>query len=196
MTEGADTPSFASGLLFEYMALTNVLDRDVVSARSVLLMGDSQFARRQLARVVVADIEATVGSMIQVAVRIHHPGTEPFTAAEYELLQERVAELRDENAPFQPTARLTTKANIRFAFSVFTRALNTDYSLPTDDAAWTSVMGAIAIRDRITLPKSAKELEISDDELRMLHEADVWFDERCAEAIRSTGQLATPGRTA
>src|SRR5689334_20233545 len=95
MTEGAGNPSFASGLLFEYLALTNVLDRDVVVARAVLLESDSQFARRQLARVVVADIEATVGSMIQVAFRVQRTGADPFTAEEYALLEERVAELRD-----------------------------------------------------------------------------------------------------
>lgn len=196
MTEGAANPQFAGGLLFEYMAVTNVLDRDVVSARAVLLAGDSQFARRQFARVVVADIEATVGSMIQIALRIHHAGADPFTPSEYALLEERVAELRDATAPFEPNARLTTKANIRFAFSVFTRALQTDYTLPADDGAWTAVLGAIAIRDRITLPKSTHDLEISDDELRLLHEADVWFDVHCAEAIKSAGQALQAGRTA
>jgi hypothetical protein len=187
MTEGAANPQFAGGLLFEYMALTNVLDRDVVSARTVLLAGDSQFARRQFARVVVADIEATVGCMIQVALRIHRAGAEPFTPEEYALLQERVSELRDPNAPFEPTARLTTKANIRFAFSVFTRALHTEYTLPFDDDGWSTVLTAIAIRDRITLPRSAGDLEVSPEEMRTLHEADIWFDKRCAEALRSTG---------
>lgn len=188
MSEGAANPQFAGGLLFEYSALTNVLDRDVVSARTVLLAGDSQYARRQFARAVVADIEATVGAMIQVALRIHRAGSDPFTAEEYALLQERVAELSDPNAPFEPTARLTTKANIRFAFSVFTRALHTEYTLPLDDQGWSTVMTAIAIRDRITLPRTAADLEISPDEMQILHEADIWFDKRCAEALKRAGQ--------
>lgn len=195
MTEGA-TSSFASGLLFEYIALTNVLDRDVVASRSALVEHDTQFNRRQFVRTVVADIEGTVGSMIRIALRMHHAGADPFTAGEYALLHERVLELRAPDAVYEPAAKLTTKSNIRFAFSIFTRAVQSDYVLPADESQWSPLLRALDVRDRITLPKSAHDLDISDDELRIVHEADVWFDERCADATKHTRYKAQPERSA
>ena len=105
-------------------------------------------------------------------------------------------DLRETTAPYEPAAKLTTKANIRFAFSVFGRALRSDYTLAVDDAGWTSIVQTFAIRDRITLPRSARELDITDDEIRTVHAADVWFDERCAEAMRRARYEAAPERTA
>jgi hypothetical protein len=196
MTEGASDPPFATALLFDYIALTNVLDRDVVASRTALLQVDSQFTRRQFVRAVAADIEATIGSMIRIALGVYRAEDEPFTPAEYALLQERVLELRQAGTAYEAAARLTTKTNIRFAFSVFARAIESHNSLPAQDSEWTALEQTLAIRDRITVPKSSLELDISDDELRVVHEADIWFDTHCAEALKTSRYEVRPERTA
>jgi hypothetical protein len=196
MTEGASDPPFATALLFDYIALTNVLDRDVIAARTALIQVDSQFARRQFVRAVAADIEATIGSMIRIALGVYRAEDEPFTPEEYALLQERVLELRQAGTAYEAAARLTTKTNIRFAFSVFTRAIDSHNSLPPQDSEWTALEETLAIRDRITVPKSSLDLDISDDELRVVHEADVWFDTHCTEALKTSRYEVQPQRTA
>jgi hypothetical protein len=185
MAESASNPPFATGLLFEFIALTNVLDRDVVASRSALLEADSQFTRRQFLRAVTAKIEATVGGMIRIALGVYRGGEEPFTPAETAMLQERVVESRESGSTYETAAKLTTKANIKFAFAMFTRAVHSDYPLPADDLEWAALTRTFAIRDRITLPKSALELELSEEELRTAHDADVWFDHYCAAAMKS-----------
>jgi hypothetical protein len=196
MTESTSNPPFATGLLFEFIALTNVLDRDVVASRSALLEDDSQFTRRQFLHAVTAKIEATVGGMIRIALGVYRGGGEPFTPAEYALLQERVLESREGGSLYETQAQLTTKANIKFAFAMFTRAVQSDYSLPADDHEWAALTHAFAIRDRITLPRSAQDLDLTEDELRTVHDADVWFDHCCAAALKGTHYESQPERTA
>lgn len=184
MSEDESNPPFASAVLFEYIALTDVLDRDVVASRSVLLVADTQFNRRQFVRAVTADIETTVGSMIRVALDVGDGTDDPFTASEYALLQERVREMLSVGAIHRAQSPVTTKTNIRFAFSVFTRAMRSTYSLPADESAWGELVETFAIRDRIALPKASTELDVTDDELRAVHAADVWFDKHSAEAMK------------
>lgn len=66
-------------------------------------------------------------------------------------------------------------ANIRFAFSMYGRAIGRAIELNCSGEEWHAFKNALAIRNRIVHPKSADELSITDDELACVRKATNWI---------------------
>jgi len=137
---------------------------------------DSECARRNAARAVFAFIEGVVYRMKQTALEIDRAlNRGVFSQAEATLLREEEYGLRDNGKVRIRSARLRTEPNLRFAFDAYARALGSDVTTSLDGENHAVFLRALAVRDRITHPKSTKELIVSLDEAGELLKVAGWF---------------------
>jgi hypothetical protein len=131
----------------------------------------SAVERRLLVRSVFSFIEALIyrlkiGALLETEERLS-PG-------EVALAKEEDYELADSGTVQTRNARLRFLSNFRFAFCVSAKASDVEFHLDVGGDGWTALRCALSVRDRITHPKVAGDLVISDDEVRSAMKAYTW----------------------
>jgi hypothetical protein len=96
-------------------------------------------------------------------------------------------------------AKTPTASNLQFAFRMYAKASQIDYTLPRGDSGWQDFKRAIKVRDRLTHPKRPQDLEVSEDETqtvlrayKWLFECQILFGERLREKIESEKKSGQP----
>ena len=155
--------------------------------------GDQAF-RRSAVRAVFALIEGVVFSLKQVALNSERSSGATFSPAERALLNEESYRLADSGIPevkqdFSPLPR-----SLRFAFDALRKATGSEYQLEIEDEGWKAFRNLIQVRNRITHPKRSSDLEVVDEEVKLLKQTYSWFV-RCfglalIGAIRALRQAA------
>lgn len=97
-----------------------------------------------------------------------------LTAEESMLLRDEEAFI-DQNGRAQIRPRTQTfLARVRFVLELL-RKYNTRSVVPSfSDVGWRSLQNSVKVRDRLTHPKLARELDVSDDEIKELLQARDW----------------------
>jgi hypothetical protein len=144
---------------------------DITNLQSRLREADSPTDRRALVRSVFAFVESMLFALKQEA--LHHPSV--FSSPEIALLREESYELADDGEALIRPARLTLKRNLKFTFAAFAKAWRTRCRLELGDAGWQDFGSALKVRDRLMHPKRIADLDVSDDEVRIVNHASVWF---------------------
>lgn len=144
---------------------------DITDLQKRLREADSPTDRRALVRSVFAFVESMLFALKQEA--LHHSSI--FSPAELALLREESYELGDDGEAWIRPARLTLKRNLKFTFIAFAKAWRTRSRLDLSDAGWQNFQSALKVRDRLMHPKRIADLDVSDDEVRMVNHASVWF---------------------
>ena len=134
------------------------------------------------ARVVFACIEAHVFHLKGSAHTFSLPQDGLFDEEELEKLQD----FRRDKGGNIWKLKMSLKDNIRFAFGAFARASGKDYNVDFGNKPAADFLKAVAIRDRITHPKSASDWKISDSESRLIDEAWHWFGRHLVEVSKTT----------
>lgn len=175
------------------MKLRNIIDpiiklaEDAAAAEKYLDERDNQFARRAYIRSTFAFLEATVWLLKKVCVTILvQPGNSAkrLSLAEYALLQDQTYELRNNGEPSVQTKHLRLRDNLRFTFNVFNWISGSKIDPGVGTRSWDAFMRAVAIRNRITHPKSADDMIIADSEIQTCKEVLSWFNEMVAASIK------------
>lgn len=127
--------------------------------------------RRAAIRAVFAAVEGYLWSLKQ----------DIASAAEYRLGAAEMALLREERYVVgrggeAETKRLllNLKDSIRFTVAM-TRKLHAESNVGLGDAGWQSLIDSLDVRHRITHPKSAAALDVSDEELNTALDGLLWF---------------------
>ena len=128
--------------------------------------------RRVLVRSVFSFIEGTAYGLKQFAIR----QSEELSFGERTLANDESYELKDNGEVVRRSARLRFLSNIRFAFKIFAKATEVQFSLDTASVGWHHLTIALKIRDRLTHPKCVSDLAVTDDEIRTAFSAFTWFD--------------------
>lgn len=98
-----------------------------------------------------------------------------LSPAERLILQEQTPYLdRKGEVVLQPMYPQTLP-NLRFAFSVYSRTHGITFTLPTDESGWSALSETISVRNRVSHPKRASELTISDGAIDRAVEAHEWL---------------------
>lgn len=71
--------------------------------------------------------------------------------------------------------RTSRRPYIAMIFRCYAEALDSVYNLDRKGSGWSNLTAAFKIRDRITHPDTADQLEISDIEIRRVDEAFCFF---------------------
>jgi hypothetical protein len=132
--------------------------------------------KRLIVRSIFAFIEGVIFQLKQLALMAvaEKPGL--LKPEEIAVAREEDYELDDSGKITMTKAKLRFRANFRFAFGLIIKANNVDPKYMPDFGSheWEILCKAIAIRDRITHPKTKSDLVISENEIRDTLRAYDW----------------------
>jgi hypothetical protein len=149
-----------------------------------------QVLRRSMVRAAFALIEAMAYSLKFIAVSLPGPGS--LSPGQVALAREEDYELSDKGEVTIRSPRLSFLKNLRFAFIVYATAFTASFSLDVSGKGWQALQRAIKVRDRLMHPKTARDLEVTDEEKLDTINALTWLYEQVAVLHNSvTAALTT-----
>lgn len=151
---------------------------------------DSQCARRILVRTTFAFVEGVVFLYKQDSLELVKRGDIRCTEGEISLLKEKTYFLSDAGRAKDRLARLPLSSNLVFSFNIYMRGVSPGKRFPTDNVNWQLFKECILIRHRVTHPKTAGEIDVSDGEIKKLSKAFKWFYGEVLKIERDGYQLA------
>jgi hypothetical protein len=136
---------------------------------------EDQFWRRNYTRTVFACVEGTVFGLKSLV--LASIGTVNLSFEEVMFLQERSYHITEQGQVRSENAKINTLANVRFTFFMLVKALELEDRSPDYSGnGWVQFRQMQRIRDRLTHPKNAAELDVSDSELHIIDAGYSWFN--------------------
>lgn len=136
---------------------------------------ENQFWRRTLCRNTFAAIEGIMFRMKQLALKAHVVHSVQLTLGEKALLREETYYIQKNGKVRSTPNHPSLTYNVRFAFRVLAKATNCSFSLDVAGQGWEHFVTAYKVRNRLTHPKLADDLEVSNTEMSSLMAASSWF---------------------
>jgi len=177
-----------------FNAIHQALLDDILSVfskpKEKLDLGRIQQIRRAHLRAVFVHFEAIIFQVKQLALVRGEMSGLRFSACELSLLREEEHSLNDKGEPTSRPARLRLSDNFKFATKLFSSAYCCSYCPDYGSHKWESFQRAQKIRNRVTHPKTAAHLEISDQELQVIDEAFDWVYDWHLELFKNACLIA------
>jgi hypothetical protein len=170
---------------FSFLRLWATLDGDVAQL-GVLAATGEDVHRRAYVRAVIAYLEGLTFGLKQ---QILDAGIQDLTPADRALLVEESFELDDRGEPQVRQLFIKLHRSIRFAFSRYARWSGADFELPVSEDGWRSLVETVRTRNRLTHPKIADDLVVSDADMRDAASAYDWFKAKHKQMLRA-GMIA------
>ena len=139
------------------------------------------FIKRTYTRSFFSMVEGITYQLKKIALQANKEAN-VFEAFEIALLEERAGHLADNGVAKDRNAKLRLLPNLQFAIRAAAKALNLNFIL-NKGSGWEALDDAVKIRDRITHPKTTESLLISDNDMRVLGQANAWFRDEIASLI-------------
>jgi hypothetical protein len=178
---------------------------DADTCKASMLANDSPFARRMWVRAYFAWVEVVCFSARQYVLerRFNKRVIRPADIPEFLAL----SELRYNVTGGKIVAeRLRSRTRDQLAFSLLVLAEFFGLRLTIDRSgrSWNAVQGALNVRDRITHPKTSREFDVSDNDIKTVNEFSGWFaghlhvifDDRVRARIKREAARSKRSRTA
>jgi hypothetical protein len=154
------------------------LFEDLVECEELLNRADTQFARRTFVRAAFAFTEAFSFWFRQTVEELLIAGcskSKPLEVTKLELLSE-VIRAPDGNGKLEPTKnRIPFRNSLAFVIRTAAECKGADPELIFSDNGWREMRKALDTRHRITHPKIAAELQITDDDMDSVRESHRWL---------------------
>jgi hypothetical protein len=166
--------------LAELRNIIQTLNEDVSAHIDVLFseeyMGLSRnIRRRQFVRSVYAFYDGSSYAIKQVSLQRVHELKLDIKPGEMQMLREYEVHLDSQGRVKERPARINTISNIRFSLEVYARIHGVPCPVSWGDSGWGDLQAGITIRDRLTHPKKAEHLVVSDEEILQVMRAVLWF---------------------
>jgi hypothetical protein len=154
----------------DFSDLMMVLSLDLMETYERILTDSfHQPSRRTWVRTFCSQLEAFVYSSKQMLASFSGLPFVNLTAADLVYLREEAAK------DGQPRPRfLPLKDNVKHLVATASRSMGFIYSLDTGEG-WTAMLATIAVRDRLVHPKTAADMNVTNDELTIVSQAQDWF---------------------
>lgn len=135
------------------------------------------FWDRAYVRFFFSMVEGIAHRMRQVLITSHEQGFTKLAPNELALLREERYELNDRGKIRTRTAFANFLPSIQFTLRLFSRTYGLEpvFDSAKQHAGWTAFRKAVAIRNRLTHPKDARELIVTGSECKVVELADAWF---------------------
>jgi hypothetical protein len=155
----------------EMKEIGDVLLSDIVSAVGAGVEQGDGFARRNYVRSVFAMIDADVFQMKRAIIYVWKRWPFDLDADDLELLvEEKLSVSSGKKKPFPKFSD-----NLKFVISTFCKAHRFQLQADYQSVQWLSLLNALKIRDRITHPKQLKEIDVTNDDLKIIRMAAEWY---------------------
>ena len=147
----------------------------------------SQFAHRTLFRTYFAYVEGISFQLRQITLASLE-GTELLTDSELAVLREERFQLNAKGIPEAKENHQQVLPNLLFSIRCYVKNHGAKYQPDTGHHGWESMGKAVAVRDRLTHPKSGSGLEVAEDDAQVLVEAAVWWRRTLLEMLAACGE--------
>jgi hypothetical protein len=178
-----DRPGAVTQLQRVFTLLGEDLDRAVDFGKRE----PGQFALRTLYRTYFAFIEGVSFQLRQVSLATLKD-TDLLSDAELALLREERFQLNHKGVPETRENFQSFLPNLLFSIRCYVKNHGGTYEPDIGVAAWESMRKAVAIRDRLTHPKSEEGLHVSEDDERHLIAAAGWWKKTMVEMFAACGE--------
>ena len=166
-----------------YNEVMQPLFADLRSSLNGLERVDHLFWRRVYIRALVATIEADIFQRKKLALAGHE--LEPFfTTEEMAVLKEEQYSVKSNGAIQTSTKFISLAANYRLSFTLAGRLIGTRFKLDVSGSEWDDLLRCIEIRNSITHPRSAQDLEISKEDVTRAQRVSKWCRDNGARFFR------------
>ena len=139
---------------------------------------DSQFFRRLYIRTVFAYIEGSIWILKQVCLNAKSSTGQKrkISLSEYSILSEETYDLKNNGNIKTVSKNLNLLDNIKFTFKTINKLFVGNIDIGTGTKSWDNLIDAKKIRNRITHPKSEKEMFVENNEIEICEEVCSWFN--------------------
>ncbi|MDP1862350.1 MAG: hypothetical protein Q8K52_00410 [Thiobacillus sp.] len=158
----------------QLQAVWDILNRDVDAATSYGQFEKTPYAQRALVRAHFALIEGLSYSLRQVTLASLH-GTEFLTEAEVALLREERYSIDEKGHPKAIQQFLKFPDSLLFSIRCYIKNHVATFDPDTQHPGWSAMRRAVKVRDRVTHPKTAESLDLSNEDLQSFADAAAWW---------------------
>ena len=173
----------------EYEQLTKILGEDASTALLEMEKEDTQFRRRAFIRAFFAAVEGELYALKQVLIDMHNLRRVEFSTADLALLREESYDIKPNGRAYAKPKFVSTDTNLRFVVRKVEEAFEIDCNLDTEEQGWKSFKDSIKVRNRITHPKAATEIMVTDAERFEARRAFGWYVANVGELLYATGRF-------
>jgi hypothetical protein len=172
-------PSFVRNLgktLDEMLEVSGVLRQDIENLVAAYRNDwSSQPLRRMFVRAYWSMIEGEVFCTKQFTLRACQLGDNSLSAEEHVFLSESRVIVDEEGAASLKHAHIDTLSNLKQTLKVAASKFDLDWAPNFSTQGWEKLALSLELRHRITHPKVAAELLVSESELDIHKDAFAWF---------------------
>jgi hypothetical protein len=166
-------------------SLHAIVFQDAGAAYEELASDGSQQKRRVYVRAVLAAIEALTHVLKQAALEQAEIDRTRFSNGEIAMLREESYSLDGEGKVSSRMRMISPPENFRFALAMVMKATLPGFQMVITAEEWNALKRATVIRNRLTHPRMAGEMTVTDEEIKQVHHAFVWAN---ASAVRGLSQ--------
>ena len=155
------------------------LIKDVKKNEQLISKEDTQFHRRNYIRALFSLFEASLSNLREeVATKLNNKilQQETFSILQFLPLLDEDVQLKSNGELNYVPNKYPFKNQVAYIFKKYAELTNTKIN-PLSNHKWDSFRKAIKIRNRITHPTDLYDTQISDDELKIIFEANEWWQE-------------------
>ncbi|CAN5389970.1 hypothetical protein BH11PSE11_BH11PSE11_12240 [soil metagenome] len=178
-------PIELSESLYEITLIMGVLEADISPILEMKPEDHSGPQRRSLVRAIFALIEGITYGIKQTALELDNKLERRLTEVERMAISETAASIGSKGQVEINSVYPKVKNNVLFAFNMLGKATGSAYQLEIGVVGWEAFQKSLLVRDRITHPKQASDLAISDPEIEVLKAAFWWFHKAMLVAMFS-----------
>jgi hypothetical protein len=158
----------------QLQAVWSILSRDVDTATAYGQIEKTPYAQRALVRAHFALIEGLSYSLRQVTLASLQ-GTEFLTDAEVALLREERYSIDEKGRPKTAQQFLKFPDSLLFSIRCYIKNHGAIFDPDTQHPGWSAMRRAVKVRDRVTHPKTAESLDLSNEDLQSFADAAAWW---------------------
>ena len=147
---------------------------------------DDQTFRRVLVRAGWSYVEAVVFGLKQIVLRACTLGSENLSAKTQAFLSERRIEVNSQGEARVLAVHIDTMKNIKLALKLASTRFDVPWQPAFGDGSWEKLRDSLQLRHRLTHPKAAAELHVTDPELDDHQKSFSWFMTSFNEFLLST----------
>jgi hypothetical protein len=155
-------------------AVWAILNSDLDAALDYGRQANAPYAQRALVRAHFALVEGLSFQLRQISIASLE-GTNFLTPVELVLLKEERHSVDEKGRPKTTEQYLPFPQSLLFAIRCYVQIHGADFQPDLGGSGWSAMRKATEIRNKVTHPKSAESLELSDDDLHTFVDAAAWW---------------------
>jgi hypothetical protein len=166
-----------SAAVSDLKATFSLLKGDLDAAVALGKRDDTQFARRTLIRTLFAFVEGLTNQLSSVAAASATMTSGILSSEELAALREESYEVDDEGRVRTRATQIAIRRRVRLALRCYPRIHGSTFTADFGGVGWEQFQGALRIRNRLTHPRTERDLSVSDADMSTVGAASGWYQD-------------------